>query len=539
MRLRLASLAALACLLAAAADARPADEPRGPTLVVRLASIDDLIADLRFLAESAGQKDAAEQGEGFLKALIGPKGLEGIDTKKPIGLYGKVGPNGFDSEGVLLVPVADQKALLDLLERVNVTVKEEKGGLFKADIPNVPLPAYFRFANGYLYATVREEAAIARDRLLRPADVLGDAGPMVGVTLDLDAIPANLKEMVLTQIDLGLAMAREKGPPKESPAEKGFRLALLDEAQALAKSVLREGGKLALGLAVDRRAEELSLTARFGGKRGTELARRIDRLGAGRSLAEALRGRDSAMHMGATLALSDALRGAFGPVVDEIIAKALDNAKNPGEREVGQIVARALTPTLKAAELDAAMDLRGPTRRGLYAAVIGLKVKDGAAIERAMKEAVAKAPEADRKQVKLNFDRAGAVNIHRLETAGADADTRRMFGDGPLFFAVRDDAVLLVLGDDALAVLKEALEAAPKQGAAVRFEVAMGRIMPLVPASDRKAATTAAKAVFKGGDDDRMSLTLEGGAELKLRAAMKAKLIGFFVRLEEEKKKGL
>src|SRR5262249_38772074 len=143
--------------------------------------------------------------------------------------------------------------------------------------------------------------------------------------------------------------------------------------------------------------------------------------------AAALRGRGSAMHFGGRLALSDKLRAAVGPLVDEALARAVANARTPGEREIGQSFARALAPTLKAAELDAALDFRGPSPRGLYAAVVGVKVRDGAAIERAVKEAVTRAPEADRKQVKLNFDRAANVNIHRLEPQGLDADTRRTF----------------------------------------------------------------------------------------------------------------
>src|SRR5438034_910352 len=88
-------LSALLSLIVLAVPLRAAEKPgersseKLPTLVVRINSIDNLVSDLRFLAEAAGKGEEGKQLEGLLKTFSGEKGLQGIDTTKPIGLYGR------------------------------------------------------------------------------------------------------------------------------------------------------------------------------------------------------------------------------------------------------------------------------------------------------------------------------------------------------------------------------------------------------------------------------------------------------------------
>src|SRR5438094_563974 len=101
------------CLIVLPSAARPAEEKSTPpTLVVRIQSIDDLRANVKYLGQLAGREREVEQAETALNAKLGDKGLEGLDTKRPLGLYGRIGPAGTDSTGVVLVPVTDDKAFL-------------------------------------------------------------------------------------------------------------------------------------------------------------------------------------------------------------------------------------------------------------------------------------------------------------------------------------------------------------------------------------------------------------------------------------------
>ena len=91
-------------------SALPAQEKaKAPTLVLHLQSLDDVVADLRFLAEQVGRGEEAVQAEKLLKSLAGDKGLEGLDTKKPMGLYAFLASDVTASQLVLLLPVADEQ----------------------------------------------------------------------------------------------------------------------------------------------------------------------------------------------------------------------------------------------------------------------------------------------------------------------------------------------------------------------------------------------------------------------------------------------
>jgi len=545
MRLRLTFLAGLVALLAAGGDARPAEpaQPATPAVVVRLASVDELIADAKLLIEVSGKADA-DQVEGLLKGFIGPKGVEGLDTSKPIGLYARVGPNVIDSEGVLLVPVADEKALLDYVGRLGVAMQKQDSGAYKFDVPNSPQPGFLRFANGYAYVTVGEEKTVARDRLLPPAKVFDLAPPgVLSLAFNMDGVPENLKQLVVTQLELGIAQAKEKKEPNETPAQQALRLAAIDEVADLVKAVIKEGGQGSVTLDLDRQARELSLAARFAAKPGTPLAKRIAEIGAKPTLSGALYGKDAALFLGGAVSLPEGVRKQFEAAIDEAAAKALKDQPNAEQRALAEQALKAATPTLKAGVLDAGVSLRGPSAGGKYTLVVGAAVKDGAAVDKFLRQVADKAGPGERALFKLDAAKVGGVGIHEIkpELFKEDANAAQAFGEGNYYLAVAADAVYLTRGADALAVMKEMLASQPRQGPALRAEVSFRRLAPLMGQNkDTKAAPEVARKVFAAHPDgDRLALTLEGGKELTLRGSMKAQVLRFFLELDEAKKKEL
>src|SRR5579875_2651377 len=93
----------LTAMVPARADDKETLKRDKPAVVVRLAALDQLRSDLRYLGEAIGQTEKAKQLDGLIRSKLGEKGLAGIDTKKPIGLYGWVGSFGIDSKVVLLL----------------------------------------------------------------------------------------------------------------------------------------------------------------------------------------------------------------------------------------------------------------------------------------------------------------------------------------------------------------------------------------------------------------------------------------------------
>ena len=179
MRTRIAALAGLVLLAAAPALTRAADDKADkPALVVAFKSLDGLIADAKYIATLADKEEEAKQAEKTLQSLVGgPKGLEGVDAKKPIGLYARINEDDPQkSEVVLLLPIADEDAFVKLLKRQDKIQVEKKAadGSYQVNAETIPFPLYLRFANHYAYVTGPTKAGLDKDRLLAPDE--GAAG---------------------------------------------------------------------------------------------------------------------------------------------------------------------------------------------------------------------------------------------------------------------------------------------------------------------------------------------------------------------------
>ncbi len=301
MRMRTFPVAGLLLLAASPALTRAAAAPDAaddrPAVVVAFKSLDGLISDAKYVATLAGKDNEAQQFEGLFKKVLG-QGLRAIDSKKPIGLYARINADDPQaSEVVLLVPVASEEGLVSLIKNLpNLTLKDKDAdGVYKVVSDNFPLPVYFRFANDYAYATLQNKDSIAKDRLIAPEKVLPKQGTsLASLTIHADAIPEKYKDLVKTAVAQGLAQAKRQGEPNETPALKAFRLAVLDQFGTTIRSVVDDGADLTMSLDVDQDAGELSATATFSAKPGSQLADDIAELAATKSVAAALVGSDSA-----------------------------------------------------------------------------------------------------------------------------------------------------------------------------------------------------------------------------------------------------
>jgi hypothetical protein len=313
----------------------------------------------------------------------------------------------------------------------------------------------------------------------------------------------------------------------------------VDEGVALVKSLLTDEGSLTFRLAADEKANQVSLSASLSGKPGSKLATRIKELGEVKSTVAGLIGTGSAMSFRLHAALPEELRKILGPVVDETFARV---AEMVPDAEANAALARffkVFGPTIKQADLDLAVDLRGPGAGKHYGAVVGLALKNGGDIEKAVKDTVAKLSDEERKRVSLDVEKVGNVNIHRLNIEkDLDEDSRRNLGENPLYFAVVDQALYLAAGADGLAAIKKAVEVRPATSPPMRLEMSLSKLAPLM-AVDRKAAPKAAEEAFgKQGEGDQVVFALEGGEALRLRMTMQGPVLKFFALLDQAQKEG-
>jgi hypothetical protein len=543
MRTRILPLAGLLLLVAAPSLVRAAEEEK-PALVVTFKSLDGLISDAKYIAELAGKEEEAKQAEAMLKNLLGDKkGLEGVDPKKPIGLYARVNADDpQQSEVVVLVPVADEDALLNLLKKQDKIKVEDKAKdeTYQVNVENVPFPFFIRFANDYAYITGLTKAALVKGRLLAPGKVLpAKTTSLVSIVLHMEQIPDKYKDLAISGVEQQLAKEKQKEQPNETPSAKAFRLALIDEMGGLVKSVLEDGAELSISMDVDRDAGELSTALSFSGKSGSTLAEDLTELGNKKSISASLIGADSAANLIFNAALPEKLRKSLSDAVDDAVKKGLADAAAKGQREAAEKVVKALLPTVKAGELDAGFDLRGPGAKDLYTLVMGVKVEEGEEIEKLVRNAIKSLPEKDQERVKFDVAKAGDVDIHQFipDSGMTEENSKRMFGENPaVYFAFRDDALVAAIGADGLKALKEVLAAKPKAGATVQMEASLSRFAALMT-KDHPAAPDAAKKAFKDGKKDKVRFVVEGGKALTVKISMDAPVVTFSALMAEAEQK--
>lgn len=548
---RLNRLAVLAVALAtpaafAAPDKADTAAKKGPAVLVRVQSVNDLLKTADYIGTLLPEepRNQLKQGVDFAKALIDEKtGLAGVDVKGPIGMYVTFGEE-FDGTPpvVVLIPIADQEAFLGMLEntaKVKVEAPKEKDGVYKGEHPQSPAPIYFRFANGYAYATIQDAATIDAKTLAKPADVLGGRPEhLISATLRIDRLPDGLKKMAVAGIENAMAQGKEQPVPNETPALKAFKDKFIDELAVNVKDLLDGGEEAALRINVDPKAEEFALEIELTGAKGSKLAKDIRSIRENKSVVGgAIASPEAAFSLNLSFGLAANLKKVYGPVVDEQVAGGFKNAEIPGEILTKlEPVLKALAPTMKAGELDLGAALVGPGKDDKYTLIAGLKLADGKKVEEVVKQTVQKEAPPEISGL-FKFDEEtlpGGAKLHRAALAGEiqkDANAAKVFGKSDVYLTFRDDLMVVAVGPDAKALLTKAVQSKPADVGVFRLQVSTSRIAALVGdnAEQLAAAKAAAEKVFgKGGSKaDVIKFSIDGGDSLKIKIAAQGKAIQF------------
>jgi hypothetical protein len=512
----------------------------GPALEVRVKSVNDLIGKAEYLGEVVNQPEAVRQAAAFVRGLADEKkGIEGVDPARPFGLYGSLTPNVVDSPVVLMVPIADEQAFLDLLKtKLSLDPKKEKDGAYRVGVPNVPFPVFFRFVHGTAYVTARSAKGIEAGKLIDPkAFFAGTDDAVASVRVHLDRMPEDVKKTVLGQFELAIADAKEQKQPGETPAQRRLRLWALDHLTGAVHSLLSDGKELAVRFRIDPANDdltaELSLTAKSGSGLATVLRGLGDRPAKAAALAAA---KSPVAAAGVRLSLPDDARKDLAPVIDALIAEAIEKAKE-SDRQAAKLALDAVAPTLKSGELDAGVVLTD--EGGKLGLVAALGVVQGAGIEKTVKQFAPFAPE-DKAKFEFDVKKAGGLSLHKLTVH--DPGLKSAFGTETVWLGTSDTLVMLSIEPDGSALVAAAERLAGK-GETVRpvsVEASAARVVGLTEKQlkpDRIGELV--KEAFPGGaaGKDTATVTVEGGDALKVRFTLKGKAVKLAVLADQEKKK--
>jgi hypothetical protein len=516
--------------------AAPKVAPSRPALQIRLAPLDDLIGDLRYVVKKLGREEEGKQIEEMLKARTGPKGLEGVDTKKPIGLVGTLAKRLDQSELLFLLPIADEKTFLAFLDPYKP--KKEKDGTYSMSLENVLFPVLFRFAHGYLYGTLKFTATTnlpPADKLPKPEIALGAGTGTLSLALNLDAVPVAVRKAIIPAVALHLGNLKDKEIPGATEKQKALRDGALDELMRVVKQLVEDGASMKGQFDLDRKADALGLAVHIDGPKDSNLAKDIQALGSRTSLGPAIIGKDSVMGGYINLPIPANLRKLLDPVVDEFFETSSTRIDDAVKALLKPSL-DALKPALKADSLAMAADIRGPAKSGKYSLVVSARITKGEALEKAVKNLVAKIPaESNHLQFETDVAKAEGVNIHQLTPESQTAQATEMFGKQKVFVALRKDAVFVTAGDAGLDRMKAALAVKRAKGKLLHLQLAMSKIGILgeMHPTDTKALSDKA---FGDKEGDKVSLTLDGGDKLDLRLSVDLAVLKFAFLVDQATK---
>jgi hypothetical protein len=536
MRTRSWPCGALLCVLALAVSAPSRAAEPEPGLIIRVKSLDGLIEDAMYLAKAVGQEEKAKEIEKALLAQAGDKGLKGFDRTRPIGLYGTVGQFGIDSTVVAMIPVKDEDAVLGLLENLNVKAEKGDDGIYSVSGGQVPV--FFRFANNYAYVTGLNKDALDKAKLAAPADVLpAHETAAVTVIARLDRIPEGIKKQAIDKMHDQIKEDQEKRKPNETEAQHALGVELGNETAQFIASVLQEGRTLEARLELDRAKKELVLQTSLDAVPDSKLATTLQHLGEQQSLFTGLAANHPALFVLGHLSLPQQSLKPLGEAIDDSIKQGLAKESDKTKREQAEKLARALVPTLKSGEFDGGVVLRGPSAGKTYTVVAGLKVKEGAALEKTLRQLIDDLPAEQRKAVHLDAAKAGEVSLHRIDVAEhLGEDAKKAFGpEAEAYVAFRADAVLFALGVDALAALKEAVALEHRPAPYVLVDLAMAHLAPLMEKENPGAVKAAAEA-FKEPGQDRVYFVVKGGKTLQMTFRLNPAVLSFASQVDAAKK---
>jgi hypothetical protein len=468
-------LAAFALALVIPAPARPAPLPKNPArgmphLVVQIKSADGILADLkhfrRKLADLPDQKMIPDVE--FVEMILGAIMSDwraAFDTTKPFGFYMAIAPDLEKSRPVLLLPVKDEKTALKTLEKIFEGAEEDKeGGIYHGRFSFIfsKIDTYFRFRNGHAYVTF-DTPDLIRDaaKLPDPADVLlKDETALIAARLYIEGVPEEAKKA-----------ARQFLSEIEAKSNLGMGMILMAlvgasdarEFVARLRRCVDEAKWASLRLEYDRKTDELALEFNLVPVKDSPLAKEIAAFKPRLSRMAGLLEKETAA--GALLSY-----GNFGGLkldpsaVDEVLGDLLGGVGLDAGADARMALAKALIESIKVNEADVAVALKQAPGARTYTAVLGAKLQRTPQLALAVLAYMQALPKEKRERFTRAAMKIDGVEVHKLAFPDFTVNAKQLFGEGDLYFCMKDGFLFAALGTGAVDRIKECLQLEPKDG---------------------------------------------------------------------------
>ena len=496
-----------------------------PAIQIQIRSLESLMASLQEFQRSAGQKEFDRQME-LMKALSINE-FAGVDAKKPLALYANIAPDLVSSTGAIMVPVKDEKAVLNQVQKLTNLEPQKEGALYVYRPQSLPFPIFVRFADGYAYVTIQDSKSLDDGSRIRPDKIFAKPlESMMGFRLQVDRIPEQLRRQSLIDFRGGLEDGTNLPLPNETALQRTGRETVAKIMLEAAQIIIRDAREFAVYLDLNSKGQDVSLDLRLGAKPGSQMAAAFARMPQHRSPFQGWIRSDSAFHILVSSGYSEAVRKLVGLAADS----QFTSIPPDGEPERADRLRAGAQAFSGADSLEFALDLRGPGPGGTYTLLGACTVKPNAKYESQVEDIWKAIPPHQRTRLKLSSSPFGRWKLYEIaDVDGTDDALRSVFGKAPMGIAMSKETVIYSNGDEKLQALKAAAQTAPEPAPIIRVGLNAARLAPLFKNWFPNAEP--AQKAFSKPDDGRAQLTITGGNELKIRLEVKWALLNFVSKL--------
>ena len=442
------------CLVASGAVADAANKPE-VIAVVAADGYADLREQLTWVGEQVGNPTLAGFAESFILLATQGKGLAGLDVKRPIGVVITSSGGPLPTAHAFL-PVKDLDKLLGAVQGMIGPV-EEVDGVRRIAAPGAP-PLEIVEKDGWAIFS-------------QPGDPVGIDDPLtviepltreysLAVELFPSRMPAEMRDRLKALLDEAARNAAAQGQAMD-PAQLQAGLERLEDVETIV-----------FGFAVDKLGDKMMLDMTSVLTPAAVKAAGWINAGWG----NANRAVSTVGAPATTDGKAAAVRGHYAATVpaegQAAVRAALDQALEPADDDPANRVVTNLLRDLVAAMLDSGAIDAGLTidtsaadaTQPLPAVTLGMKVKDGAALEKKVKERLGKA-DALPPSVKVTFDagKQGNATLHEITVDVSALPAAERLGDSvKLTLAVTPQYAYVLVGGDVPKRLAAALAAGGK-----------------------------------------------------------------------------
>jgi hypothetical protein len=442
-------VALVALALVGAPVARAADKP-DVIAVVAADGYADLRDQLTWIGEQVGNPTLAGFAESFLLLATQGKGLAGLDVKRPIGVI-------VTSEGGALpsvhgfVPVKDLGKLLNSLQSMTGPV-ENRDGVRRLSVPGGPTIEIVE-KDGWAIVALEGTGSPPADPLAYVDPVTKDYS--IGAQVFPSRMPHDMRERLKGILEEGARNAAEQGQPMDVGA------------LAAAIENLQDVEKLGIGLAVDKEKDVIALDVTAAMVPGSAAADVWTDAGKATSTIGSpatADGKPAAVRAHYAQAVPAAAKAA----IEAGLAQAIPaDSDDPLAGVVGGLVRDLTGAMLETGAVDAGITLdvsEADAKAPLPAVTIGMKVKDGAALEKKVKERLSKKDSLPPGvSVKFDAGKQGDARLHEVSVGLEGNPLDERIGDKvTLTLAVAPSYAYLLVGGDVPKRLAAALAAGGK-----------------------------------------------------------------------------